>query len=176
MNFGNTLILDAFWLSTQPFPTCLDANSREGRPFYDYYPGHARYIGWMDLCLLKEIIKKHHINHIILQNLNTMGKISNIIGRTKVCVAYEYNRFHIVHSVSKKKELVHCKPIYQDVVFGGWDFDDDALKIPERAQQYMRYLLIHTRVDSITCMTSKIKLTASFDSLGHVQFTYEPNL
>jgi len=175
MNFGNTLILDAFWVSSKPFPTTLMANSQEGRPFYDYYTEGARFVGWMDFCLLKQIIQKHHITHIILRNLNTLRKISSILGKTKVCIAYEYKKFFIIHSISKKKELVHCKPIYQDVIIGGWDFEDDATEIPSRAQQYMRFLLIHSRVNSITCMTNKIKLTAYFDDVGRIDFKYEPN-
>lgn len=175
MNFGNTLILDAFWVSSRPFPTALMANSQEGRPFYDYYPESVRYIGWMDLCLLKTMIQKHNITHIILQNLNTLGKICAITGTAKVCIAYEYNKIFLVSSAPKNKELVHCKPIYQNAVFGGWDFDNDATVIPARAQQYMRFLLIHSRVNSITCMTSKIKLTAYFDDDGKVKFQYEAN-
>lgn len=175
MNFGNTLILDAFWVSTRPFPTALSANLEEGRPFYDYYTENARFIGWMDLCLLKPLIKKHHITHIILKNLNTLGKISNILGTTKVCIAYEFNKVFIIHSVPKEKDLTNCKPIYQNAIIGGWDFEDDATEIPARAQQYMRFLLTHTRVNSITTMTTKIKLTAYFDESGRVNFEYEPN-
>lgn len=175
MNLGNTLIIDSFWVSTRPFPTALTPNTQEGRPFYDYYPEYVRYIGWMDLCMLKQIIQKHHITHIILRNLNTLGKISSILGTTKVCTAYEYKNFFIIHSVSKKKEFTHCKPIYQNAIIGGWDFEDDATEIPARAQQYMRFLLTHTRVSSITTMTTKIKLTAYFDESGRVNFEYEPN-
>ena len=57
----NTLILDAFWVSNKPFPTALIPNFGEGRAFYDYYNGPARYLGWMDLVLLKEIIRKHKL-------------------------------------------------------------------------------------------------------------------
>ena len=68
MNTGCTLILDAFWVDNKPFPTALQTNSNDGHVFYDYYPGQARYLGWMDLCQLKASIKKNHITHII-QNI-----------------------------------------------------------------------------------------------------------
>ncbi|WP_407462533.1 hypothetical protein [Methanobrevibacter sp.] len=55
---GNTLILDSFWVDNKPFPTALSPNYSDGRAFSDYYPGSARYLGWMDLVLLKNIIKK----------------------------------------------------------------------------------------------------------------------
>lgn len=171
---GNTLILDAFWVSNKPFPTALSPNNGDGRAFHDHYYGEARYLGWMDLVLLKNIIKKHNINHIILQNLDTLGKIAEITKDVKVCRAYEYKRL-IINTPVQTKELVHCNPIYESAEIGGWNFSDDDDVIPSRAQLYMRYLLIRTRVNSITCMTNKIKLTAHFDILGNVIFETEPN-
>lgn len=177
MNMGNTLILDAFWVDNKPFPTeeRLPNSNDIARAFYDYYSGNARHLGWMDLVQLREIIKKHNINHIVLQNLGTLGKISNIAGEVKVCVAYNYKLSSVVSSVSKSKDLVHCEPIYESVELGGWDFSEDADKIPFRAQHYIQYLLVRTRVDSITCMTNKVKFTAYFDDQGRVKFETEPN-
>lgn len=170
---GTTLILDAFWVDNKYFPTLLCANSNEGQAFYDYYYGEARHLGWMDLCLLKPLIKKHKITHIILQNLEAFGQICDAIGEVKVCIAYNYNKFHVVHSVDKIKELTHCEPIYATVEFGGWDFPEDG-KLHFRAQTYIRYLLIHTRVNSITCFTNKFEVTASFDSKGQIEFHSQP--
>lgn len=173
MNLGNTLILDAFWVDNKHFPTVQHPNCNDGHVFYDYYTGQARYLGWLDLCLLKAIIKKHNITHIILQNLDTFGKICDAIGEVKVCVAYNYNKFNIVHLVAKHKELTHCEPIYTTIEFGGWEFPENG-KIPFRAQMYMEYLLIHTRVNSITTFTEKFKFTVSFDKHGKIEFTSEP--
>lgn len=170
---GTTLILDAFWVDNKYFPTALIPNSNEGQAFYDYYYGEARRLGWMDLCLLKPLIKKHSITHIILQNLDAFGKICDAVGEVKVCVAYNYNKFHVIHSVCKQKELTHCEPIYTTVEFGGWDFSEDG-ELPFRAQTYVRYLLTHTRVNSITCYTNKLEVTASFDSKGQVEFHSKP--
>lgn len=179
---GNTLILDAFWVDNKSFPTALAPNYGDGRAFHELYYGEARHLGWMDLVLLKDIIKKHHINHIILQNLDTLGQIAEITKEIKVCVAYEYKRFivrsfeydkHIIHSSPPEAELLQCKPIYQSVEFGGWELSDDSDKVPSRAKLYIRYLLIHTRVDSITYMNNKIKLTARFDIWGNVIFATE---
>ena len=122
MNYGNTLILDAFWVDNKYFPTLQHPNSNDGQVFYDYYYGTARHLGWMDITLLKSIIKKHHITHIILQNLDTLGKIAYVLGEAKVCVAYRYNKFHIILSASREKDLSHCEPIYESAVLGGWDF------------------------------------------------------
>jgi len=179
---GSTLILDAFWVDNKPFPTTLSPNSGDGRAFFDYYCGTARYLGWMDLVLLKDIIEKHHIKHIILQNLDTLGQIAEITREIKVCVAYEYHRLifkslnHnkvISRASSPKADLIHCKPIYQTVEFGGWELSDDDAEVPSRAKYYIRHLLIHTRVNSITYMNNKIKFTARFDVIGNVVFETE---
>ena len=179
---GNTLILDAFWVDDKHFPTAQAANYGDGRAFYDYYCGTAHYLGWMDLVLLKDIIKKHHINHIILQNLDILGKIANETKEIKVCVAYEYHKLIfgsfkknklISHYPTSKKEIIHCKPIYESVEFGGWELSENDTEVHSRAQYYIRYLLIHTRVNSITYMNNKIKLTAHFDILGNVIFKTE---
>ena len=179
---GNTLIIDAFWVDNKPFPTVLSANYGDGRAFYDYYDGPARFLGWMDLVLLKDIIKKHHVNHIILNSLDILGQIAQETKEIKVCVAYEYHKIIfksleknilIPHCSLSNKALVHCKPIYQSVQFGGWELSENDTDIPSRAQYYMRYLLIHTRVNYITYMNNKIKLTARFDFLGNVIFETE---
>ena len=179
---SSTLILDAFWVDNKPFPTAQATNYGDGRAFHDYYCGTARYLGWMDLILLKDIIKRHHISNIILKNLDVLGQIAEETKEIKVCVAYEYHKFIFGtleqnklisnHSVSDK-ELIHCKPIYQSVEFGGWNLSEDDEEVPSRAKYYMRYLLIHTRVNSITYMNNKIKLTARFDILGNVIFETE---
>jgi len=171
---GYTLILDAFWVSNKSFPTIQPDVSEVGKIFHEYYSGPARYLGWMDLVLLKDIIKKNNITHIILQNLDTLGKIAQKTKTVKVCVAYEYHHF-VFNSISPDKKLVHCKPIYTDAVFGGWESSPDDFEISIRAKSYMRYLLIHTHVDSITCLTNNVKVNARWNEAGHVVFDTEPN-
>ena len=171
---GHTLILDAFWVSNKPFPTILSNISEEGKIFHHYYSGPARYLGWMDLVLLKDIVKKGNINCIILQNLDTLGKIAQKIKVVKVCVAYQYNHIFL-NSISSDKKLVHCKPIYKDVIFGGWESSPDDFKISIRAQKYMRYLLMQTHVDSIIYFTNNVKVTARWNESGDVVFDTEPN-
>ena len=179
---GNTLIIDAFWVDNKPFPTAQATNFGDGRAFHDYYNGTARYLGWMDLVLLKDIIKRHNISDIILQNLDVFGKIAHETKEIKVCMSYEYKNL-VFKSFDQNKlisqyhlspqSLIHCKPIYQSVEFGGWDLSEDDFEVPSRAKLYMKFLLVHTRVNSITYMNNKIKLTAHFDFLGNVVFKTE---
>lgn len=171
---GKTLILDAFWVSKKPFPTVLNNDSEEGKIFHTYYSGRARYLGWMDLILLKDIIRRHNIKHIIIQNLDALGQIAEKLGIIRVCVSYEYNRF-IVNTFSKEKELVHCKPIYANVVFGGWNFSENDTTLPKRVEYYLHFLLKHTLVSSITCMTNTVKFTVYFDDSGQIMLKTEPN-
>lgn len=172
---GCTLILDAFWVSDKTFPTVLYPGSGDGRIFYDLYTGTARYLGWLDLVLLKDIVKKSNVKHIILQNLDTLGQIAQHTRAVKVCTSYDYEHY-VVNSLSKVRKPEHCKPIYRDIVLGGWDFSDEDSELDIRAQSYIKYLLVRTRVNSITCMNSKIKFTASLDFLGNVKCVTEPNL
>ena len=122
---GNTLILDAFWVSNKKdFPTLLDPSTKEGKVFHDFYEGTARHLGWMDLVLLKSIIKKHNITHIILKNLIALGRIAQRTKVVRVCVSYENHRT-IVRTVPEKEDFEHCKPVYTDAVIGGWDSTEE---------------------------------------------------
>lgn len=179
----STLILSAIWLSNKPFPTMQDPSSRTGKIFHRYYSGPAQYLGWMDLVLLKKIIKDHNVNHIILQDLDTLGKIAQYTKIINVCKAYESKRY-VFNTLDEKKQFYqdlkknpykNCDPIYEDAVYGGWNSSEEGNKLNIHAQTYIRYLLVHTRVDSITYMTNQFKHTASFDSLGQVIFETEPN-
>jgi len=173
MNSG-ILVIDAFWSSNKSFPTAQLDTTLDGKAFYDCYNGTARYLGWMDLVLLKEIIKKQHIGHIILHNLDTLGKIAKITKSIEICDSYIYNN-HIITSLSPNVKLAHCEPLYKTVEIGGWDSSDNDKQLHIRAQCYMRYLLIHTQVTSITYSTTKRKFTARFDDLGNVIFDTESN-
>lgn len=175
---SSTLILDAFWVDKKPFPTAQNDNSDDGKIFHKYYTGPARYIGWLDLVLLNDLIKKHHITHIILQNLDILGKIAKEVGRSKICVAYHYKSFVVNKPYLKDKKLdfKHCIPIYNDARIGGWEFSNEDEKLSMAVENYIRFILIHTHVDSITCMNNKIKVTAHWDESGNVVFDTEPNL
>lgn len=171
---GKTFILSAFWESNKSFPSMLHRDTNEGIPFYKHYCGEARYLGWMDLVLLNDIVQKNHITHLILQNIDTLGKIGKECKQINVCLYYELNHRFIKY-VPKKKLLRYCHPVYKTVEFGGWDFSENDDTISNRILYYMRYLLIHTQVDSITCMNNKIKATVYFDSSGNPISKVEPN-
>ena len=174
--YGQTLILDAFWVDNKFFPTELSPDSKEGKIFRNFYSGEADHIGWMDIVLLNEIIAKHNISDIILQNLGTLGQIAKKIGCIPVCISYTYKRHFITHSVQNENEIKHCEPVYKTPVFGGWDFSEEDTHLHKRALHYMKFLLKRTRVNSITCINNKIKVTVSFNSIGEIVVETEPNL
>ena len=165
---GQTVIQDAFWVDNKSFPTEQSPNSIYGRVFSDYYYGDSRHIGWMDISLLKSKIKELNVSHIILRNLDTLGKIADITGQVLVCVNYTHKKNGTSPFAQKKSNLKNCEPVYATAVWGGWEFSDEDSEIPEQAIEYMKFLLVHTRVDSITCQTNKVKVTVHFASLGRI--------
>ena len=171
MNSG-ILVIDAFWSSNKPFPTALKENTIDGIAFYNNYHGTARYLGWMDLILLKDFIQQQDIEHIILKNLDTLGKIAKITKNIQICSAYTYNNF-VIRSLAPGVKLSNCRPIYKTIQIGGWDSYDNELHV--RAQHYMQYLLMHTQVQSITNETSKKKFVVRFDDAGKVIFETLPH-
>lgn len=171
---GNTLILSAFWESNKSFPSALSTKTDDGLSFHKHYCGEARYVGWMDLVLLKDTIQKNHIKNLILQNIDTLGKIGKDYKQIDVCICYKLNH-HFIKYIPKKKLLRLCTPVYTTVEFGGWDFSENDDTISTRILYYMQYLLIHTQVDSITCMNNKIKATVYFDSSRKIVSKVEPN-
>jgi len=168
-----TLVLDAFWTSNHSFPTQLSPNSAEGKAFYSCYTGDKHNLGWMDLLLLKKIIKERHISHIVLQNLDTLGRIAENTHTVQVCDTYEYKNIFLIPSIKSDTNLRKCKPRYKTVVLGGWNLSENDIVFPQRAKRYIQYLLIQTQVESITCQTNVVKLTAHFNSEKHVVFDTE---
>lgn len=169
MSANNILILDAFWVDRKPFPTEEPRYTEVGQILYSGYSGTARYLGWMDLIQLKDLIHKRNISHIILKNLDLFGRIAQANGYVKICNSYiKKNRF-IIHEMPDKRSLNHCKPLYDMVEAGGWDFSLDDPDIPARAKWYMRYLLIQTNVNSITYTTNRIRVTAFIDEHGYAK-------
>ena len=170
---NSTLVIDAFWVANHTFPTEQFPDSNVGKLFHKYYAGPKQHLGWMDLLLLKKIIKERHISHIILKNLSALGKIAEATHCVQICTTYEYKNIFIIPSIQKDTNLKKCKPLYKTIIFGGWNLSEDDSNIPERAQRYIKYLLVETNVESITCQTNKIKMTAHFDSDRHVVFDTE---
>lgn len=162
---GPVLVIDAFWADNKPFPSEEKPNSKIGQIFHNEYSGNYRHLGWMDLVQLKELITKHSISHIVLKNLDVLGKVAMISHDVKVCTAYICNK-HILNSIPNNKVFSHCKPLYKSVEIGGWKISENDEEISSRAQKYMIYLLFQTKVQSVTYSTNNVIVTAYFDSNG----------
>ena len=174
MNQGNVLILDSFWVDNKSYPTEVEPDSKVGQILYSEYTGTARQLGWMDLIQLKSLIKKRNISHILLKNLDILGRMAEAEGSVKVCYLYLENNHRFLHEVpDKKRNLKRCEPIYRMVGIGGWNFSPDDSDIPFRAEFYMEYLLTQTHVESIVYTTNKVRLTAFFAEHGKVQIEEE---
>ena len=158
MIHGNTLTIDAFWVSDEFFPTEQEANSKFGGIFHHYYMGNASHLGWMDLVQLRAIIQQNNISHIILKNLDILGQIAEQTKEIQICNAYLYNG-QVIVKLPKKVDFRRCHPLYNITKFGGWQFNDNSCQLPHRAQSYMECLLIHTKIETVTCYTKKVKFT-----------------
>lgn len=159
----NTLILDAFWVDSKPFPSVIDRSSKVGQILYSEYSEPTRYLGWMDLIQLKELVHKSHISHIILKNLDILGKMAQAEGRVKICCNYITRHHFLINKLPSQEELKYCTPFYMDNFIGGWDLTLDDDYIPYRAKTYMTYILVKTGIKSITYSTNKVKFSVFID-------------
>lgn len=173
MSKNITLLLDAFWVDSKPFPTVEPQDTKVGQILYSEYTGTARYLGWMDLIQLKAIIQRGNISHIILRNLDLLGKMAQANGYVKICTSYQY-KLYVINKMPDKRSFKRCKPNYRMVEAGGWDFSLDDPDIPTRAKYYMKYLLLQTNVTSITYLNNKVRVTAFKDDKGLPQVITEP--
>ena len=171
MIHGDTLTIDAFGISNHFFPSEEDKSSQIGKIFHDYYSGNASHLGWLDLVQLRTIIKKHAIKHITLTNLDVLGKIAEKTKEIKICNAYLYDG-RVIIQLPKKVNLRDCHPIY-DVKFGGWSFTANSCMLPHRAESYMQYLLMHTKVETVSFSTNKVKVTAYRTVKGYPELRIE---
>lgn len=160
MIHGDTLTIDAFWVSDEFFPTEQEHTSRTGQIFHDYYLGDASHLGWMDLVQLRTMIQKNNIKHIILKNLDILGQIAEHTKEIPICNAYLYNG-QVISKLPKKVDFSRCHPMYTITKFGGWKFNNNYCSLHHRAQSYMECLLLHTKVETVTCYTNKVKFTVS---------------
>ena len=161
---GSTLNLSAVKESDKPFPTAQYKQTPDGKIFYKHYSGNARYIGWIDLVELRNKIQKQQIRHIILHNLDSLGKIANEVGILRICTAYQYGNFITNRLILKGKHIdtSHCKPVYRETIIGGWNFSKEDVELPFCAVDFMHHLLIYTKIDSISAFSAKYKYTVSF--------------
>lgn len=174
----DTLITPAYWISDVPFPSEESIDTRLGQIFSKGYEGYCdkttTHFGWMDLILLKELVNKNNASRIVLQNLDTLGKVGKINGCVQLCIAYRYKHYTI-HYIPKEG-LSNCRPIYSQFLISGWEFDEDeAEELPYACQSYMRALLKATHVKEVIYVATKFTATAYFDENGIVRFDENPN-
>ena len=165
----STLILPAFWVDDKHFPTEVPIETTLGQVFFEGYDGAANHFGWMDLVQLNLLIKKNNITRLILQNLDTIGRAGFVYGNIIVCNSYKYKQ-NIIRYVPEN-DLVSCKPLYSTVSFGGWDFEEDSVEeLPLSAMNYLRYILVATKVKEVTYSCTHVSVTAFFDERGLPRF------
>lgn len=165
----NTLILPAFWVDDKHFPTEVPIETTLGQVFLEGYDGPANHLGWMDFVQLNSLIKKNNITSLIIQNLDVIGRAGFVYGSVIVCNSYKYKQ-NIIKDIPENN-LTSCKPLYSTVSFGGWDFEEDTVEeLPASAMNYLRYILVATKVKEVTYSCEHVSITAFFNERGLPKF------
>lgn len=100
--------------------------------------GRDRRCGWLDLVALKHATSVNGFTEIILNKLDVLTGLKEV----KVATHYELANETIDYFPASADDLQRCEPVYK--VFAGWEEDivglQDFNKLPETAQQYIRYI------------------------------------
>lgn len=96
--------------------------------------------GWLDLVMLKKIIKEQNIQEIGICHLEELGKMPV----QYVCTQYKQG---ITIIKNAPEDLSSCKPMYH-TFYGAWDMKGchKWCKIPDRAKYYMEYISRYLRI------------------------------
>ena len=166
---NETLVLPAFWVDDDHFPTETPIETSLGQVFYEGYDGSASHFGWMDLVLLNSLIKKNNVKKLIIQNLDVIGRAGLVYGNVIACTTYKYKQS--MTRIVPENDLVSCKPVYSIVSVGGWDFDEDTTEeLPLAAKNYLRYILMATKVHEVSYTCEHVSVTAFIDERGLPHF------
>lgn len=164
INSDASLVIPAFWVGNQSIPTEIPIDSPAGRIFKKEYIGNETHFGWMDLVQLKDLLTKKHASHIILKNMDTLGRIGKMLGKIFICTVYQYNRY-IITSKIPPEGLNYCRALYnQQHIFYPWDFDENTSeRLPSECKRYMLYILTATNVMDVTYTAKKFSVTVYWD-------------
>lgn len=101
-----------------PFPTEMDqrtaAELREKAKEYGTRTGRPRRIGWTDLFATKYAADLNGVTQLVITKVDILGGMN----RLKVCVGYELDGEELDHFPMTIKELMGCRPVYDELE--GW--------------------------------------------------------
>ena len=125
-----------------PFPTELhDATGAELRRVgheFGATTGRPRRCGWFDAVAARHAVMVCGVDEWALTKLDVLDGLATL----KICTAYELDGRQITHFPANVRELVRCKPIYEDQP--GWQTVTRAATqfadLPAAAQQYIARL------------------------------------
>lgn len=120
-------------------PFAGDVIREEGHE-YGVSTGRPRRCGWADAVILKSAGEAEGADFQCINHLDTIGKIGQILGEIKVCVAYVYQGEQIdfyPDDIELTKETP--TPIYETLK-GGWEISSDLRdydKLPDLAKKFV---------------------------------------
>ncbi|MCR5468105.1 MAG: adenylosuccinate synthase [Lachnospiraceae bacterium] len=105
---------------------------------YGTTTGRPRRCGWLDLVALKYAKRVNGLTSLCVNHLDTIGKFDKI----KVCTAYEVDGKVTEDFSTNMKFLSNAKPVYKELDgdFGDIEGINDFDKLPEKAQNYIRFI------------------------------------
>ena len=138
-----------------PFPTeALDATGDQIRTRgseFGSVTGRPRRCGWFDVPLLRYAAMINGLDSLVITKLDVLDELE----RVPVCVAYRSGKSKItevpatINGFEKLEPVYECLPGWQSSTAGIASFE----QLPQRAQEYVRYLQTQTGVE-VGCIST----------------------
>lgn len=97
-----------------------------------------RQIGWLDLFILRYVIRTTGITHLAITLLDVLSNIENL----KVCIGYIKEGKKLNSFPSSQEVLKSCKPIYKEL--SGWTENISNIScyedLPKNAKNYIEFI------------------------------------
>ena len=100
--------------------------------------GRRRRCGWLDLVIVNDSKRINGIDSLAITKLDVLTGLERI----KVCIFYSLNGKIINTRPSSFKEILECKPIYEELP--GWDEDISNIRrfeeLPKETRDYINFI------------------------------------
>lgn len=104
---------------------------------YGATTGRPRRCGWLDLPALKYSIDINGVTALVMNHLDTVGKLKSF----KVCTDYLMDN-ELAHFTTNEQILARCKPVYREFEgnFGDISRCRKRAELPENARKYIEFI------------------------------------
>ena len=125
-----------------PFPSELFGDFadklREAGGEYGSVTGRPRRVGWLDLAILKRIVKLNGVDKLIITKLDVLDDLDEVY----TCESYDVNGTEYESFPASHPDFPAAKPVLKR--HDGWDGVTAGVtefeKLPEKAKEYLKYI------------------------------------